>query len=84
MQEILIICLVGAIASWLANKLIDLDNGSFILDILIGIVGGFVGYKIFGNKLNITHNHWIDLVITSTAGAAILGVVIKLVKKVTR
>src|SRR5581483_8722608 len=84
MEEILIICLIGAIAGWLAGALINFDSGSFLLDILIGIVGGYIGYRLFGSKLNITDNLWVNKVITATAGATILGLIIKLVRGVTR
>jgi uncharacterized membrane protein YeaQ/YmgE (transglycosylase-associated protein family) len=81
MPHILIILLVGAIAGWIAGALVDSDNGSFLLDILIGIVGGYIGYRLFGSKLNITSSVFINEVITSTAGAAILALVIKLIRR---
>ena len=84
MQEILIICLIGAIAGWIAGALIDFDSGSFLLDILIGIIGGYIGYRLFGTKLDITGNIWVNKVITATSGAIILGLVIKLVKTAAR
>lgn len=80
MQEILIICLIGAIAGWIAGALIDFESGSFFLDILIGIIGGYIGYRLFGTKLNITGNIWINKVITATSGAILLGLAIKLVR----
>ncbi len=84
MQEILIICLIGAIAGWIAGALVGSESNSFLLDILIGIVGGYIGYKLFGNKLSITDNIWINKIITATAGAAILALVIKLVRRPRR
>ena len=84
MQEILIICLIGAIAGWIAGALINFDSGSILLDIVIGIVGGYIGYRLFGNTLNITGNHWVNWVLTATAGATILGLIIKLLRRVTR
>ena len=84
MQEILIICLIGAIAGWIAGALIDFESGSILLDIVIGIVGGYIGYRLFGSALNITGNHWVNWVITATAGAAILGLIIKLIRRATR
>jgi len=84
MQEILIICLIGAIAGWIAGAIIDFDSGSFLLDILIGIIGGYIGYRLFGTKLDITGNIWVNKVITATSGAIILGLAIKLIKTVTR
>jgi uncharacterized membrane protein YeaQ/YmgE (transglycosylase-associated protein family) len=81
MQEILIICLVGAVVGWLAGTIVDSDSNSLLLDIIIGIVGGYLGYKLFGNKLSLTSNHWINYIITATAGAAILALVIKLIRR---
>jgi len=81
MQEILIICLIGAIAGWIAGALVGSDSDSFLLDILIGIVGGYIGYKLFGNRLSITSNLWVNKVITATAGATILALIIKLVRR---
>ena len=81
MPHILIILLVGAIAGVIAGALVDNENSSFLLDILIGIVGGYIGYRLFGSKLNITSSVFINEVITSTAGAAILALCIKLLRR---
>ncbi|MCW3122422.1 MAG: Transglycosylase-associated protein [Flavipsychrobacter sp.] len=78
MKEILIICLIGAIAGWIAAAIVNSDSGSLFLDILIGIIGGYIGYKLFGTSLNITDNIWINKTITATAGATILTVLIEL------
>jgi uncharacterized membrane protein YeaQ/YmgE (transglycosylase-associated protein family) len=82
MQELLIICLIGAIAGWIAGALVNVETGSLLLDILMGIIGGYLGYKLFGNRLNITSNHWVNLIITSTVGASILAIGIKLLRQV--
>ena len=84
MQEILIICLIGAIAGWIAGAVVGEESGGFFVDILIGIVGGFIGYKLFGHMLNITSNIWINRVITATAGAIILTLIIKGIRRLTR
>lgn len=83
MPEILIIIIIGAIAGWLAGTIVASDSNSLLLDIIIGIVGGFIGYKLFGNMLNLTTNHYINLTITSTAGAVILALIIKLIRRGT-
>ena len=84
MPHILIFLLVGAIAGWIAGALVDAENSSFLLDILIGIVGGYIGYRLFGSRLNITSSPFINAIITSTAGAAILALVIKLLRRAIR
>ena len=84
MVEILIICLIGAIAGWIASAIVNAGNGSLLIDILIGIIGGFIGYKLFGSQLNITTNIWVNYVITASAGATILALAIKLLRTAFR
>jgi uncharacterized membrane protein YeaQ/YmgE (transglycosylase-associated protein family) len=83
-MDILIILLIGALAGWIAGSLVQSENDSFLLDILIGIVGGWIGYKLFGHQLNITTSRFINQVITATAGAAILALGIKIIRKIIR
>ena len=81
MPHILIIIIVGAVAGWLAGALVNMDSDSLLLDILIGIIGGYIGYKLFGSRLNITSSTLINEIITATAGAAILCLIIKLIRR---
>ncbi len=81
MQEILIMCLIGAIAGSIAGALVRSENDSLLVDIIIGIVGGFIGYKLFGSKLNISGNYWVNRVITATVGAVLLSLIIKLLRR---
>lgn len=80
----LVAIIVGAIAGWLAGTLVQLDDSSLLLDIVIGIVGGWLGYKLFGSQLSFTGSPLINLVLTSTAGAAVLSIGIKLIRKILR
>jgi uncharacterized membrane protein YeaQ/YmgE (transglycosylase-associated protein family) len=84
MPHLLIVIIVGAIAGWLAGMIVDAESQSLLLDIVIGIVGGYIGYRLFGGMLNLTGNHYVDLTITSTAGAVILAIVIKLIRRMVR
>jgi uncharacterized membrane protein YeaQ/YmgE (transglycosylase-associated protein family) len=84
MPEILVIIIIGAIAGWLAGMIVNSDSSSLLLDIVIGIVGGYIGQKLFHNMLNITGNHWINLILTATAGGVILALAIKLIRRGTR
>ena len=81
MMEILIICVIGAIVGWLAGVIVNSDSNSLLLDIIIGIVGGYIGYRLFGHKLSITSSPLINTIITATAGAAILAFVIKIIRR---
>jgi uncharacterized membrane protein YeaQ/YmgE (transglycosylase-associated protein family) len=83
MPHILVIIIVGAIAGWLAGVIVDSDSQSFLLDVLIGIVGGYIGYRLFGSMLSFTSYPILNLIITSTAGGAILALIIKLIRRGT-
>jgi uncharacterized membrane protein YeaQ/YmgE (transglycosylase-associated protein family) len=84
MPEILIIIIIGAIAGWLAGMIVDSDSQSFLLDVVIGIAGGYIAYKwIFHGTLQLTHYHYVDATITSTVGAVILALIIKLLRRAT-
>ncbi len=80
-MEIIITLIIGAVVGWLASALVDSDNGGLLLDIIIGIVGGYLGYYLFGNKLSLTSSHLVNYIITATAGAAILAFGVKLIRR---
>jgi uncharacterized membrane protein YeaQ/YmgE (transglycosylase-associated protein family) len=83
MPELLIILIVGAIAGWLAGMIVDAESQSLLLDIAIGIAGGYVAFKyIFHGILHLTNFHYINLTLTATVGAVVLALIIKLIRRV--
>ena len=84
MPHILVILVIGAIAGWVAGSLVQEDNRGFLLDILIGIIGGWLGYRLFGHKLSITGSRLINEIITAIAGATLLSLGLKIIKKLFR
>jgi uncharacterized membrane protein YeaQ/YmgE (transglycosylase-associated protein family) len=64
--------IVGAIAGWLAGKVMK-SGGGVLTDIIVGIIGSFIGGFIanvlgFGGAMNIT----IGSILVSLVGAAVL------------
>lgn len=80
-MDILYIVIVGAIAGYIADVLMR-DNGfGLIVNIILGIVGGFVGDWAF-NKLGITiGSGWISDIIRSAAGAILILFVVGLFRR---
>ena len=71
-MELLIGILVGAIAGWLAGKIMRLQSGGLLLYIILGIVGAFVGNWLF-NALDLTvKSTFLGSLVTATIGAIIL------------
>ena len=79
-QTLLIILAIGAVAGWLAG--IIMKGGGYGLpgDIVIGIIGAFIGGFLFG-LLGISAGGLIGQMITATVGAVVLIFVLRLVKK---
>jgi uncharacterized membrane protein YeaQ/YmgE (transglycosylase-associated protein family) len=79
-QTLLIILAIGAVAGWLAG--IIMKGGGYGLpgDIVIGIIGAFIGSFLFG-LLGISAGGLIGQIITATVGAVVLIFLLRLVKK---
>ncbi len=69
---ILIAVIIGAVAGWLAGLIMKSNTGGVLFNIILGIVGSFVGHWLFG-KLNVsTESTILGELITATVGAVIL------------
>lgn len=70
LEQILTSLLIGAIAGGLASFIMN-SKGGLIRNIIIGIIGGFVGSYVFG-LLDISWNGILGTIGTSLIGACIL------------
>lgn len=80
-QSILIIIVLGAVAGWLAGMVFQGGGLGLIGNIVVGIIGGFIGYWLMP-KLGVnikTGTGWLDYVLTAAIGALVLLVVINLI-----
>ena len=62
---------IGALAGWLAGKLMKGHGFGIVGNILVGIVGSLIGGYVFA-LLGISVGGLIGAIVTATAGAAIL------------
>jgi uncharacterized membrane protein YeaQ/YmgE (transglycosylase-associated protein family) len=80
-QSILIILLLGALAGWLAGLVFQGGGLGLIGNIIVGIIGGFIGYWLMpkiGIKID-TGTGWLNYVLTAAIGALVLLVLINLI-----
>ena len=80
-QSILIILVLGALAGWLAGMVFQGGGLGLIGNIIVGIVGGFVGYWLLpklGVHIN-TGTGWLNYVLTAAIGAVVLLALINLI-----
>jgi uncharacterized membrane protein YeaQ/YmgE (transglycosylase-associated protein family) len=81
LQSLIILLIIGAIAGWLAGLIVKGYGFGLIGNIVVGIVGAFIGEWLFP-MLGFGGSELIGLIITATLGAVILLVVIGLIRRV--
>lgn len=73
--------IIGAIAGWLAGKLVKGGGYGLIGDVVVGIVGAFIGGWLAGVLgLNIGGG-LIASIVTATVGAILLIVILRMIKR---
>jgi uncharacterized membrane protein YeaQ/YmgE (transglycosylase-associated protein family) len=80
-QSIIIILVLGAVAGWLAGMVFQGGGLGLIGNIVVGIVGGFIGYWLLP-KLGVhlkTGTGWLDYVLTAAIGAVVLLALINII-----
>ena len=81
LEAIVIWLLIGAVAGWLAG--IVVKGGGFGLpgDIIVGIIGAFIGGWLFGQLGIFVGAGIIGVILSATVGAVVLLLIIKLVRR---
>ena len=80
-QSLIIILLLGALAGWLAGLVFQGGGLGLIGNIVVGIIGVFIGYWLLpklGVNIN-TGTGWLNYVLTAAIGAIVLLVLINLI-----
>lgn len=80
LSDLVVLLAIGAIAGWLAGKLMRGGGFGLLGNIAIGIIGAAIGKLVFG-LLGITASGMIGSIVTATAGAALLLFLVDLIKK---
>ncbi len=78
-MEILVTILIGAAAGWLGSVIYKGTSLGILGNIVVGIIGSFVGYWLLG-KLGINlGTGWIGAILTGAIGAIIILVLLNLI-----
>jgi uncharacterized membrane protein YeaQ/YmgE (transglycosylase-associated protein family) len=81
-ESLVVTLIVGLVAGWLAGKIMRGAGFGIIGNIIVGIIGAFIGTWLWGVlHLPMLGNFWINAVVISTAGALVLLFVIGLIKR---
>lgn len=80
-MELIVTLLIGAVAGWLGSQLFKGRGLGLLGNIVVGILGSFVGYWLLG-KMGISLGHgWIGAILTGALGAIIILAVINVLFK---
>ena len=72
--------IIGALAGWLAGNFMKGSGSGLLMNIIIGIIGAFIGGFVLG-LLGIDFGGFIGTLVTATLGAVILLFILSKVKK---
>ncbi len=81
LQSLIILLIIGAIAGWLAGMVVKGYGFGLIGNIVVGVVGAFIGQWLFP-RLGFWGADIVGVIISATLGAIILLIVIGLVRRV--
>jgi len=82
-ESILVMLIVGAIAGWLAGKLVQGFGFGMIWNIVIGIIGAFIGVALLTRLGIVPFSGFFGSIVNATIGALILLLIVGLVRRVT-
>jgi uncharacterized membrane protein YeaQ/YmgE (transglycosylase-associated protein family) len=78
-ESLLIIIVVGIVAGWLAGKIVDGGGFGLIGDLIVGVLGAFIGDWLLPQL----HIHLgvgiVSLIINATLGAIVLLAILRLI-----
>jgi uncharacterized membrane protein YeaQ/YmgE (transglycosylase-associated protein family) len=81
-QGLLVTLVIGLIAGWLAGQIMKGSGYGLIGDLVIGIIGAFIGSWLW-HLLNLPSlgNIWVNNIVSATVGALVLLFVLRLIKR---
>jgi uncharacterized membrane protein YeaQ/YmgE (transglycosylase-associated protein family) len=83
LEPLIIFLVIGAIAGWLAGVIVKGYGFGLAGNVVVGVIGSFVGGWLFTHFRLVHGSGWLGSVIGATAGAVILLFLIRLVRRRT-
>ena len=86
-NRLIVVLVIGLIAGWLAGKVVLGTGLGIIGDIIVGVIGAFIGRWLFVNvhflaqlRTSIGGGAFVRDLVTATIGAVVLLVVIRIIR----
>ena len=81
-DSVIAMIIIGAIAGWLAGKLVRGFGFGVIWNIVIGIIGAFIGVALLTRLGIVPFSGFFGSIINATIGALVLLLIVGLVRRV--
>ena len=81
LESLLIFLVIGALAGWLAGVIVKGYGLGLIGNIVVGVIGSFIGGWLFARFHIMTGGGFIGALVGATVGAVILLFLIRLVRR---
>jgi uncharacterized membrane protein YeaQ/YmgE (transglycosylase-associated protein family) len=81
-QSLIVIIIIGLIAGFLAGKIMKGSGFGIVGDIVVGVIGAFIGAWLWSVlSLPVLGPWWLTAIVAATIGAIILLFIIGLIKR---
>jgi len=81
-NSLIVILVIGLIAGWLAGQIMKGGGFGLVGDLVVGIIGAFIGGWLWGLlHLPMLGAWWITAIVSAVIGACILLYVVRLIKR---
>ena len=78
--DLVLFLVIGLVAGWLAGRIMKGRGFGLIGDLVIGVIGSFVGGWLF-TQLGIATSGWAGSLVTALVGAVVLLYLLRLLKR---
>jgi uncharacterized membrane protein YeaQ/YmgE (transglycosylase-associated protein family) len=82
MESLIVTLVIGAIAGWLAARVLKKTGFGLIGDIIVGVIGGYIGAWLWDvlHLPPVGGIWWINAIVSSTVGAIVLLVLLRVIR----
>ena len=79
-QDLLLFLVIGLIAGWLASRMMRSGPFGLVGDLIVGVIGAFIGGWLFG-LFGISAGGFLGSLVIALVGALVLLYVLRLIKR---
>ena len=80
LEQLLVFLAIGGVAGWLAGLVFKGAGFGIVGNVIVGVLGSVIGGRLFSLLKISVGGEWVGPIVTATAGAVVLLVLIGLIK----